>query len=140
MASVKMRKRTRQKTGTYLVVGFTLLTVALVGLSILLRVAANGAYARIAQARGVALDHEPDQFDGWVSARFSKDVPRDDLVSLEGRAGQLASRSDRLREITSVPALIGLLSALLLAAPPGSGAERNETSQPEASTANNGTV
>lgn len=53
----------------------------------------------------------------WLSAHLASDVGAEDTAAAYARAGELAYRSDRLRELAAVPALIGLLVALLTGAP-----------------------
>jgi hypothetical protein len=135
-----MRRRwSLERTGAVILVGFTVVTLLVVGVSAMLRVAADDLYAAAAEAQGSSEIPPRPAYGRWVSAQLSSDVTVPDYTLLHARADQLSYRSDRLREAAAVPAIIGMLVALLTDVPDSSMARR-DASQPLAKTSSNGTA
>ncbi len=97
---------------------FALITLAMVAFSAAERLAADDLFTAVAIARGTAnTEQVRTPYGMWLSARLASDLASQSGDAAYTRAGQLAYRSDRLRELAAVPALIGLLTALVTAAP-----------------------
>jgi hypothetical protein len=129
------------RIGTVAVVVFALGTAALVIGSALVRLGAEDLFTSVAIARGTAnTEQVRTPYGRWISARLSSDIARDDLNGEYARGTQLAYRSDRLREMAAIPALIGLLAALLTGTPETAASRARSPSQPAANTTRNGTA
>jgi hypothetical protein len=128
------------RVGTVALVAITVGTLAVVAMSAVLRSAADDLYAAVEQARGVTSEHTRTAYGMWLSAHLEGNLPQADLDALHARADDLAHRSDRLREAAAVPALIGLLVALITGAPEGVGDGLRDSSQPVTKTISNGTA
>jgi hypothetical protein len=102
-----------------ILLALTLCTLAMVSVSALLRVAAEDLYAAATLARGSTDVPTRTAYGRWLSAQLSSDIASGGAgyEVLHARADELSYRSDRLRELAAVPAVIGLLSALLSDAP-----------------------
>jgi hypothetical protein len=131
---------TLERAGTVLLVLTTLAVLVVVGLSAALSLAAEDLTMSIDEARGKAAQRAHSQPGIWLSARLTADLASDDLVARSRRAEQMAYRSERVREATSVPALAGLLIALLTARPGTDTVRGLEARSPAANTTSNGTV
>ena len=128
-----------ERTGAAVLVALTLLTVSIVAVSGQLRVAADDMYAAVAEARGNTDVPARPAYGRWLATLLASDVPSGEINALKARADVLSYRSDRLREAAAVPAVVGLLAALLTDAPDPTGARR-AASQPVANTSSNGTA
>jgi hypothetical protein len=120
MASV--RRINLERTGVRVLVALTVVTLLMVGASALMRVAAQDLYSAVNAARGSG-DITRTAYGQWLSAQLSADLPPGDLDAQQGRADELSYRSDRMRELAAVPAVLGLLVAVLTDSPEA-GAER----------------
>ena len=112
-----LRRINLERTGARVVVALTLLTLLMVGASALMRIASDDIYSSVATARGIQDAAPRTAYGRWLAAQLSVDVPRGDLDAQHTRADQLAVLSDRVRELAAVPAVVGLLVALLTDSP-----------------------
>jgi hypothetical protein len=106
-----------ERGGAIALVALTLLTLVVVSVSALLRIGAEDLYAAAALARGSGEVPTRTVYGRWLSAQLSSDIAGAGYEVLQTRADVLSYRSDRLRELAAVPALIGLVAALLTDAP-----------------------
>jgi hypothetical protein len=135
-----VRQLTLERAGTAFLLLITLAVLVVVGVSSISTVAADDLYASIDEARA-SVDHSERSQPGiWLSTRLTADLGSDDLVARHQRADLLAYRGERVREAASVPALAGLLVALLTARPGTDRLRGRDTSSPAANTTSNGTV
>jgi hypothetical protein len=118
----------------------TLLTLLMVGVSVSLQLASDEMLASYDEARGVTPQQVRTPYGHWLAAQLSRDLAPGDFVALRARADVLAYRSDRTRELSAVPAVIGLLVALLTDAPSPGPLEPRSTSQAVANTTRNGSA
>ena len=81
-----------------------------------MRVAAEDLYAAVNEARGSTDVATRTVYGRWLAAHLSADLTAGDLDAEHARADALSFRSDRLRELAAVPAVVGLLVALLTTA------------------------
>jgi hypothetical protein len=138
---VRTRTITLSRAGTVAVLLLTVGAVLIVVVSAALRLAADDLLATVSEARGGTASqpaHTP--YGAWLARYFSTDIAPGDLDAENARGTELGYRSDRLREAAAVPALLGLLVALLTDTPSGAMAERRAASQPVANTTSNGTA
>jgi hypothetical protein len=126
------------RVGVVVVVALTLITLVIVAGSALLRIGSEDLYAAIAEAGHSSDVSVRTAYGRWLSAQLSPEVPPGDLSKVRARADELSYQSDRLRELAAVPAIIGMLAALLTAAPDSREARRRDASQPEAKTTSSG--
>ncbi len=112
-----LRRINLERTGARVVVALTLVTLLMVGASALMRIASDDIYSSVATARGIQDAAPRSVYGRWLAAQLSLDVPQGDLDAQHTRADELAVRSDRVRELAAVPAVIGLLVALLTDSP-----------------------
>ena len=117
------RRINLERAGAGIVVALTLVTLLMVGASAMMRVAADDLYSSVATARGITDAAPRSAYGRWLSAQLSADVSPADLEAQHTRADELSFRSDRLRELAAVPAVLGLLVALLTDSP-GAAVER----------------
>jgi hypothetical protein len=106
-----------ERGGAIVLVALTLLTLVVVSVSALMRIGAEDLYAAAAVARGSGEVPSRTVYGRWLSAQLSSDIADAGYDVLQTRADELSYRSDRLRELAAVPALIGLIAALLTDAP-----------------------
>jgi hypothetical protein len=135
-----VRRLTLETAGTFLVVLIALGVVVMVCLSAAFSLASEDLYASVDQAQGKVTQRVRSQPGIWLSSRFSADLESDALDARHDRADQLAYRSERVREAAAVPALAGLVVALLTAKPVRAEGRGLDTSSPAANTTNNGRV
>jgi hypothetical protein len=126
------------RAGRVVLVALTLVTLVVVAGSALLRLGSQDLYAAIAEAGKAPDEPARTAYGRWVGAQLSAEVPPGDYAKLRARADELSYKSDRVRELAAVPAIIGMLVALLTDAPDSSDAKRRETSQPVAKTTSSG--
>jgi hypothetical protein len=126
------------RAGRVVLVALTLITLVIVAWSALLRISAEDLYAVLGEAGGSRDVQTRTAYGRWLSAQLSGEVPPGDLAKVRARADELSYQSDRVRELAAVPAIIGMLVALLTDAPDSSAARRRDTSQPVAKTTSSG--
>jgi hypothetical protein len=136
---VWLRRIDIERTGARVLIALTLVTLLMVGVSALIQIAAEDLYASVDLARGRTDVATRTVYGRWLSAQLSADVPAADLDAQHERADELSVRSDRLRELAAVPAVIGLLVALLTDSPE-TPAERRRGRKHTSSTMPSGTT
>jgi hypothetical protein len=113
----RLRRINLERTGASVLVGLTLVTLLMVAASALMQVAADDLYSSVATARGIQDAAPRTSYGRWLAAQLSVGIPQGDLEAEHARADLLSFRSDRLRELAAVPAVVGLLVALLTDSP-----------------------
>jgi hypothetical protein len=129
-----------ERTGTRVVLALTILTLLMVGVSALMRVAAQDLYAGVNAARGNSDNATRTVYGQWLSAQLSADLAPGDVDAHQARADELSFRSDRVRELAAVPAVVGLLAALLTDSPEAAAERRRERRPAAAPSGTNGTA
>jgi hypothetical protein len=117
---------------------FTLVTLLMVTVSIVFQAAADDLYGVSNAFRDPTAEQARSGYGRWLSAHLAPDVDLSAPAAIRARADILAYRSDRLRELAAIPAVAGLLVALLTDAP--SSRRPNASTQPVANTTSNGTA
>jgi hypothetical protein len=117
-----------------------LITLLMVAVAVSLQLASGELMASYDEAHGETPQQVRTPYGGWLAAQLTRDLAPGDLVASRTRADVLALRSDRTRELSAVPAVIGLLVALLTDAPSTGPLEPRPTSQAVANTTRNGSV
>jgi hypothetical protein len=135
---VWLRRINLERTGAGVVVALTLVTLLMVGASALMRIASDDIYSSVATARGITDAAPRTDYGRWLAAQLSADVPQGNLDAQHTRADELAFRSDRVRELGAVPAVVGLVIALLTDSPE-TAAERRRGANPSAASVPSGT-
>lgn len=115
----RLRHIDLERTGARVLVALTIYTLLMVSVSALMQVAAQDLFAAVNAARGTGEFTSRTVYGRWLSAQLSADVPADDLDARQVRADELSFHSDRLLELAAVPAVVGLLAALLTDSPRG---------------------
>jgi hypothetical protein len=128
------------RVGRIVLVGLTLLALLTIATSAVLRIAADDLYVASDHARGAGADEVRTGYGIWLSAHLSTSPGSADPRLLHAQADQLGSRSDRLRELAAVPAVIGLIVALLSDVPDRMTVGQREATQAAANTTSNGTA
>jgi hypothetical protein len=112
-----VRRINVDRSGVRILVALTIVTLLMVCVSALMRIAAQDLYAAVNTARGSGEITTRTVYGQWLSAELSGDVPPDNLDARQARADELSFRSDRVRELSAVPTVVGLLVALLTDSP-----------------------
>lgn len=118
----------------------TSVAAAVVVASALLGIAADDLFVSVDEAHGVTPQHSHTMYGRWLATQLTGNLADGDVVALRARADELAYRSDRSREFAAVPAVVGLLIALLSDTPSPGVTGRRRNSAPIANTTRNGTV
>lgn len=121
-----------ERIGRVALLVMALITLAVVGASEAMHLASDDIIAVVNEARGTTGAQVRTAYGSFFAAQLSRDVDPSDLNAEYSRANELAYRSDRLRELAAVPALIGLLIALLSEKP------AQASTEPAAKTSNSG--
>jgi hypothetical protein len=121
-----------ERVGRFSLVLITLFTAAVVGLSAAMRIASDDLYAVANQARGTTGDQVRTAYGDVVAGLLTQDIQSGDIDAEYDRGKELGYRSERLRELAAVPAVIGLLIALLSDKP------AQASREPAANTSSNG--
>jgi hypothetical protein len=133
-----VRRINLERTGARVVLALAVVTLLVVGVSAVMRIAAEDLYSSVNAIRGTGDVAPRTVYSRWLSAQLSADVAHGDLDAQHARADELSFRSDRLRELAAVPAVIGLLVALLTDSPEAAAHRRRAPARSGAPTRTSG--
>src|SRR5690349_20560893 len=112
-----MRKVSLARAGAFVLVVLVVLTLALAAASGVAKFAAEDMFTTIDERAKPTEPHTHTPYGRWLATQLTQDIDVTSPVAFRARADELNYRSDRLSEAGAVPALIGMLIALLTGAP-----------------------